>query len=612
MLRDYDIQTYNDMETMLIEYGECCLVGHTGIGKTRISMEFVFKYNLNTLVVSDRIYINNNWKSWANKSDISAISAITTQYFAKNYKLFITGFDCYIFDEAHHLGAKKWGKSYREFKKLISDKCFIIGLTATPKRYFDFCGITDITKTIFGGHAVYTISRKEAIGLGIIGESYYVCALYDSGELNRLYSKKRMTEELRGKLDYVTKNQPEIGEILLKHAPKGNPKGIVYVDRINAIDDGVKIISMAFPRQPIWFIHSKLPKDETVRISKEFEEAESGFIVNVDMMTEGVHYPGVNMIIMLRRTVSPNKFIQQAGRASNSDKSVIFDFVGNAKSIKMMLKRIGEGRKEFINIENVDSYEQYVSGQNIVADYASDFLKVLDEIDIYCKNCWTEEEDRILRENYPTLGGDVCELLPGRSKQSCCARASMFGIEFCANRWSEEEIQILRDNYPKMGSDVCELIPGRSALACKCKANKLGLIVVDDSYWTEEEDNIIRDNYLNIGGDICELLPGRTMEQCRMRANRLNIVKAKRFSKEEDQILRDNYPKMGLDVYKLLPNRSRKVINNRIVALGLKDPICKKWTEEEDKIFKDNYPSMGSDVISYYLEELVVPANLGL
>lgn len=132
MLREYDMSTYYDLETMLINYGECCLVGTTGVGKTRISMGFVKNYNLNTLVISDRNSINRSWEKHAKESGVFTISTITMQTFHKEYKLFTTGFDMYIFDEAHHLGGNEWYKTYMKFKKLISDECFVIGLTATP------------------------------------------------------------------------------------------------------------------------------------------------------------------------------------------------------------------------------------------------------------------------------------------------------------------------------------------------------------------------------------------------------------------------------------------------------------------------------------------------
>ena len=341
MLRDYDIQTYNDMETMLIEHGECCLVGHTGIGKTRISMEFVERYNLNTLVISNRHSINKSWEKTAAENGVVTISTVTMQTFVKAYKMFVDGFDCYIFDEAHHLGANTWFTAYKKFKQIISEECFIIGATATSKLNFDGKGINDITESVFNNHAVYCIDRKEAIELGIISNASYVYALYNVSEYAKEYFDKDMTDELRGKLDFAVKNQPQIADILIKYAPKGNKKGIVYVDRIKSIDDAVQLISTAFPKDPVWYIHSKLPAEEVATVYEEFAKCKNGFIINVDMISEGIHPNDVNMVVMLRKTISPNKFTQQSGRVSNTEGAVIFDFVGNRTSIAKVIARNG-------------------------------------------------------------------------------------------------------------------------------------------------------------------------------------------------------------------------------------------------------------------------------
>ena len=122
MLRDYDIQTYNDMETMLIEHGECCLIGIPGVGKTRISMHFIETYNLNALVITPRSAINDNWNFWGKTLSKGSISTITMHTFHTSYKLFASGFDIYVIDECHCLGAKEWSKTYARFKELINEK----------------------------------------------------------------------------------------------------------------------------------------------------------------------------------------------------------------------------------------------------------------------------------------------------------------------------------------------------------------------------------------------------------------------------------------------------------------------------------------------------------
>lgn len=425
MLKPHDIATYEQLCDMIIKYGECCLIGIPGVGKTRISNHFVEEYNLNALVISPRNEINNSWQYWNTVSERGSISTITIHQFYKNFNLYTTGFDLYIFDECHCLGAEKWGKSYSKFKKLISDDCIILGLTATPNRYFDQnYAVNNVGETVFNNHIVYCISRFEAVKLGVISDAKYVCALYDLGYLAKHYSKKNMTEELRGRLDYALKNQPAIADILRKHAPKSNKKGIVFVDKIDSIDDGIEVIRKAFPEEKIWCVHSKMGKTQYRKNCEEFKNADSGFIVNVDILSEGIHHNGVNMVIMLRKTCSPTKFTQQTGRVANVDGSVIFDFAANGYSVAKLIRNSKICKTEFLGIDK-GSRDEYVSDQGIVSDYMSDILDIFHEIELYnSRDKWTEEEDEFLKQNYSTM--DIKEIAEhlGRSKDTCKCRAN--------------------------------------------------------------------------------------------------------------------------------------------------------------------------------------------
>lgn len=88
---------------------------------------------------------------------------------------------------------------------------------------------------------------------------------------------------------------------------------------------------------------------------------------------------------------------------------------------------------------------------------------------------WTEEEDKILEENYPTMGVKVTALLPGRSEYACRYRACMLDIKSnCA--WTYEDDQLLREKYPTMGGNVYILFKGRhNKSSCYTRASFLGV-----------------------------------------------------------------------------------------------------------------------------------------
>ena len=605
MLRDYDIQTYNDMETMLIEYGECCLVGHTGIGKTRISMEFVERYNLNTLVISNRLSINKSWEKTAAENGVVTISTVTIQTFVKAYKMFVDGFDCYIFDEAHHLGANTWFTAYKKFRQIISEECFIIGATATSKRYFDGKGINDITESVFDNHAVYCINRKEAIELGIISNASYVYALYNVSEYAKKYFDKDMTDELRGKLDFAVKNQPQIADILIKYAPKGNKKGIVYVDRIKSIDDAVQLISTAFPKDPVWYIHSKLPAEEVAAVYEEFAKCKNGFIINVDMISEGIHPNDVNMVVMLRKTISPNKFTQQSGRVSNTEGAVIFDFVGNRTSIAKVIARNGvtigkRNNKKKEQSTGCDVDNNY--HMEIVDAYTSNFLSILNEIDNYDKNLrlWTKEEDEYLRQNYPT--GSLKEIAEHlrRSVSACMHRAGKIGVRRATN-WTEEEDTFLKMNYFTMSAKEIAEYLGRTERTCMHRAANVLKLRKVSMVWTKEEDEYLRQNYPT--GSLKEIAEHlrRTEKACKGRAIKIGVRRATNdWTKEEDVFLRQNYSTMSLEKIAEHLERSRDECKRRVRAFGLRKRND-KWTKEEDEFLRQNYFSKSLKEIAKHL-----------
>ena len=84
---------------------------------------------------------------------------------------------------------------------------------------------------------------------------------------------------------------------------------------------------------------------------------------------------------MLRRTESPTIFMQQIGRglASNSDRLIVFDFVGNASSLK-----IRYGNIEVVEVSSNGSIkERKKSNQSIIYDYTSPIINILNKINKY-------------------------------------------------------------------------------------------------------------------------------------------------------------------------------------------------------------------------------------
>lgn len=187
---------------------------------------------------------------------------------------------------------------------------------------------------------------------------------------------------------------------------------------------------------------------------------------------------------------------------------------------------------------------------------------------------WSSEENEELRNNYDTKNSaELHQLLPGRSIDSILKRASMHGLKKL-NKWTKEEEKLLKDLYPKIGGRVSEFIHRHSRNACTDKANRMGLRY-NPGQWSKEEDNILIKNYPNMGKDVYKLLPGRTITACVDRARALKIKTERKRTKmswttEEDKLLKKFYPIMGPDVCYKLSNRTRAACSKRARNLGLR------------------------------------------
>lgn len=93
----------------------------------------------------------------------------------------------------------------------------------------------------------------------------------------------------------------------------------------------------------------------------------------------------------------------------------------------------------------------------------------------YIFNCWTEEEDEILRQYYPIEGGDIYKRFHNKTKQQCVSHASRLGVT-STQKWTEEEDEIIRKYYPTEGKRGCSKhLSNRTPKSCEYRAKILGV-----------------------------------------------------------------------------------------------------------------------------------------
>jgi superfamily II DNA or RNA helicase/HKD family nuclease len=232
-----------------------------------------------------------------------------------------------IVDEAHHGAAS----SYRPIFDHL-DPVILLGLTATPER-MDGSLITPD----FGGYFAAEIRLPEALEekllcpfhyfgisdcIDLDDERFWRNGRYDHRELENVYTGDdfRAKQRIDLILQAIHKYQPDLSGVKCVGFCAGQ-KHALYMSRcFNEVGISAAVILGTTPR------------DERAQRMRDFREGKLAFLFTVDVMSEGVDVPEINMVLFLRPTESLTVFLQQLGRglrhAPDKDCLTVLDFVG--------------------------------------------------------------------------------------------------------------------------------------------------------------------------------------------------------------------------------------------------------------------------------------------
>lgn len=584
MLLEHNKSVYSNLENTISHNNKAIIISATGTGKSYLILEYAESHNLNTLVVVPKRSIGYEWENLS-----KLFKSITYHSFVK--KIDFSDYDLVVFDEVHHAGATTWQGPVSNF--VTKAKIPVIGLTADPKRYSD--GARDMAAELFKDCIVEGYNLADAITDNILPKITYVSAMWSVDSIKNKYKDKEIPAPLLGKFNYSIENRKPVEEIIKDHMPVSTRKGIIFVDTISAAKDAEAWFSKLYPEMPLWCIHARQSQNLNIEYHEEFKNAKTGYMISIDMYNEGLHAPGVNTIIMLRRTKSPSVFYQQIGRAlqvGNADDPIVFDCVCNSKMLT--ITTVDRGARN--QIGTVQSVFGKISEQVVLYDYTKDIFDLIEQIDNQLDTMWSENEINILKEYYPTEGIEVAKRLPDRKVSAIIAKASKLGILSETQKWTNEEEKILKKYYELEGGAVSERLPGRSFAACKAKAEKMGMYY-NPNKWTDEDLEILKKYYPIEGIEVLKRLPGRTKTSVMVKANLLKLrKKSSDWTKEEDDIIKKYYPDEGIEVLKRLPGRTRSAVKNRAVTLKVKKRSSSVWTDKEIEILKKYYPDEGLNV----------------
>jgi DNA repair protein RadD len=236
--------------------------------------------------------------------------------------------DLVIIDECHLVNHKDEGgyRTLLEQLKAINPALRVVGLTATPYRL---------------GHGL--ITDKPALFDALI-EPISIEELVFKGYLSTLRSKvtkakldvtgvhKRGGEfiesELQAAVDTDDQNQKVVGEVV---ALAGDRKAwLFFCAGVNHAQHVAEVLRQQGVAAEC--VTGETPKKERERMIGDFKAGKLKALTNANVLTTGFDYPDIDLIAMLRPTMSASLYVQMAGRGmrvkSHTDHCLVLDFAG--------------------------------------------------------------------------------------------------------------------------------------------------------------------------------------------------------------------------------------------------------------------------------------------
>ena len=238
-------------------------------------------------------------------------------------------FDFVIVDEAHH----GWASSYRAIFEELRPQ-ILLGLTATPER-MDGSPILPDFNNVFAAEIRLPEALEEKLlcpfhyfgvtdPVDISSEAFWKDGKYDKSALENVYTGDdlRARQRLDVILASIARYQPDIRST----RAVGFCAGVEHA----------KYMARKFQEKGL---KAEVVLGETDRQTREqrvadFRKGKITFLFVVDVFSEGIDIPEINLVLFLRPTESLTVFLQQLGRglrhAPEKDCLTVLDFVGQS------------------------------------------------------------------------------------------------------------------------------------------------------------------------------------------------------------------------------------------------------------------------------------------
>lgn len=252
----------------------------------------------------------------------------------------LTGrFEAIIIDEAHKVSTRD-SMTYKKIINNLNEYRFseipVIGLTATPYRVDD--GIIYGKGKLFD-KLVYDKTTPKAfkefyesgalVPVRIINpyvqydmsEADIVAGDYSNASIHEIFDKdnKEAKKKIEEVIDQILLQANDLKKWLI-FAPT-----LLYAGNINYFLKKMGIES--------GIVTGTTPKDERDKTINAFQKGKIRALVNVSVLTTGFNVPDIDLIVMLRPTISASLWVQMLGRGTRpfegKKECLVLDFVGN-------------------------------------------------------------------------------------------------------------------------------------------------------------------------------------------------------------------------------------------------------------------------------------------
>lgn len=349
MLRDYQSHTISLLKDWLQENksGHPCVVLPTGSGKSHVIAELcrdtiTHRPNARVLMLTSRkeLIRQNISKLWPDapvgvysasigRKEVAQITFAGIQ--SVRDKADVLGSqDLVLVDEAHEISHTSQG-AYRKLIKDLSDinpDLRVVGFTASPFRL----GHGLITE----GDALFSalIEPVKIESLVVDGYLAPLRSKLTQKELDVASVKKRggefIEKDLQIAVDTDENNRAVVQEVLALAGDRQH-----WLIFCTGIEHAKNICSLLSEHVSAACVTGETPKAERDRIIEDFKSGRIKALTNANILTTGFDFPDIDLIALLRPTMSPGLYMQMAGRGlrpkSHTDHCLVLDFAGAVK-----------------------------------------------------------------------------------------------------------------------------------------------------------------------------------------------------------------------------------------------------------------------------------------